>query len=335
MRRALVVLVLLLAACSGSDSTEGAAPVRSTTTTSTPRSAGCDSAVAVSPGETKVTMRSGGVERWFLQQVPGAPSGPLPLVVDIHGYSEGAEIHSKLSALGPYGDEHGFITLTPQGTGDPVRWDTGLDSPDVHFVEDLLDEAERTLCVDTSRVYVTGLSNGAFMTSTLACVLADRVAAVAPVAGIRDPKGCEPSRPVPVLAIHGTADTFVAYDGGLGESALDLPAPGGGTLRDVPKGAVEVDGPSIPDITAAWAKRDGCGADDRTVEVTADVDRITWPCPKGVQVDLYRVEGGGHSWPGSPLADVIQGVVGKTTTTVSANALIWNFFQSYRLPPKG
>jgi polyhydroxybutyrate depolymerase len=329
MRRWLVVLLVLVAACSGSDSKPDAA---TTTTTSTPRSAGCDSAVAVSPGETEVTIQSGGQPRWFLQHVPGEPSGPLPLVVDIHGYSEGAEIHSKLSAMGPYGDEHGFVTLTPQGTGEPVRWDTALDSPDVQFVRDLLDEAERTLCIDPSRIYVTGLSNGAFMSSTVGCVLADRVAAVAPVAGIRDPKGCEPSRPMPVLAIHGTADTFVAYDGGLGESALDLPAPGGGTLRDAPKGAVDVDGPSVPEITAAWAERDGCKATSTTVEVTSDVDRITWPCPRGVAVELYRVTDGGHSWPGSPLADVIEGVVGKTTTTISANEVIWNFFQSYRLP---
>jgi polyhydroxybutyrate depolymerase len=330
MRRCLVVLVLLLAACSGSD----AAPERAastTTTTTSPRSGGCESSVAVSPGETKVTIQSGGVGRWFLQRVP-ASSKPLPVVVDIHGYSEGAEIHSKLSALGPYGDEHGFVTLTPQGTGEPVRWDTALDSPDVRFIGDLLDEAERTLCIDPTRVYVTGLSNGAFMSSTVGCALADRVAAVAPVAGIRDPKGCDPFRPMPILAIHGTADTFVAYDGGLGESALNLPAPGGGTLRDVPKGAVEVDGPSIPEITAAWATRDGCEAEPQTVEVTDDVDRLTWPCPKGVAVELYRVADGGHSWPGSPLADVIKGVVGKTTTTISANAVIWDFFQSYRLP---
>ena len=96
-------------------------------------------------------------------------------------------------------------------------------------------------------------------------------------------------------------------------------------------GAVEVDGPSIPEITAAWAERDGCKARSQTVEVTADVDRITWPCPKGVEVDLYRVTDGGHSWPGSPLGDVITGVVGKTTTTISANAVIWSFFQHFRL----
>jgi polyhydroxybutyrate depolymerase len=328
MRRAVVVLVLLLAACSGSDVKEAAPSTTTTTAVPVKASAGCDAA-AVAAGETKVTTTSGGVERWYLRHVPDT-KGPLPLVVDFHGYSEGAEIHSKLSALGPFGDEHGFVTVSPQGLGEPTRWDTALDSADVRFTRDLLDEAERTLCLDTNRVYVTGLSNGAFMTSTIGCVLADRVAAIGPVAGIRDPEGCAPSRPVPVLAIHGTADTFVAYDGGLGESALDLPAPGGGTLRDL-GAAAQPKGPSIPEITEAWAERDGCGAKATTAEVTADVDRISYPCPKGMAVELYRVTDGGHSWPGSPLAEVIEKVVGKTTTTVSANELLWSFFEAHPL----
>ena len=328
MRRSLVALVLVLTACGGSDGKEAAT---TTTTTAVPvqASAGCGSDVAA--GESKVMLTSSGVERMYIRHVPTGEDA-MPLVVDLHGYSEGAEIHTKLSALGPYGDEHGFITISPQGTGNPVRWDTGLESKDVAFIGDLLDEAERTLCVDTNRVYVTGLSNGAFMTSTLACVYADRFAAAAPVAGIRDPKGCEPSRKVPILAIHGTADTFVAYDGGLGEGALDLPAPDGSgrTLRDI-GAADQPPGPSIPEITAAWAKRDGCKTEPIEVPLTDDVDRLTYPCPKGMQVELYRVDEGGHSWPGSPLGPAIEKVVGKTTTTISANAVLWAFFQDHPL----
>jgi polyhydroxybutyrate depolymerase len=331
MRRALVVLLLVLASCSSGSDSKGAAP-STTTTTAVPAkaSAGCDAA-KVDPGETKVTTTSGGVERWYLRHVP-AKSGPLPVIVDFHGYSEGADIHAKLSALGPFGDEQGFVTITPQGTGDPIRWDTGLDSADMHFVGDLLDEVERTLCVDTNRVYAAGLSNGAFMTSSVACAMADRFAAVAPVAGIRDPEGCAPARKIPILAIHGTADTFVAYDGGLGEGALNLPAPDGSgrTLRDI-GAADQPKGPSIPEIAAAWAKRDGCKTEPTTVALTDDVDRLTYPCPTGMQVELYRVDEGGHSWPGSPLGPAIEKVVGKTTTTISANAVLWSFFQDHPL----
>src|SRR5262249_50287918 len=134
---------------------------------------------------------------------------PTPVVLDLHGYSEGATVHTKMSDLGAYGDQKGFITITPQGTGVVPRWDTSFDSPDMNYIGDLLDEVDGSLCVALDRVFVTGLSNGAFLTSAVACRYADRIAAAAPVAGIREIDGCKPARPVPVVAFHGTADTFV------------------------------------------------------------------------------------------------------------------------------
>src|SRR5690606_9654098 len=118
-----------------------------------------------------------------------------------------------------------------------------------------------------NRVYVAGLSNGAFMTSTVACDHADRIAAAAPVAGIVAPEDCDAARPVPVVAFHGTEDTFVAFDGGLGSSVADLPSPDGeGTMGDdvsaleeeaAGEGTAPV-GPSVPEATATWAGRNGC-----------------------------------------------------------------------------
>jgi polyhydroxybutyrate depolymerase len=257
----------------------------------------------------------------------------MPLVLDLHGYSEGAAIHTKMSGLGPYGDAHGFLTLTPEGSGTAVPlWNTDLHGADVKFIGDLLDEAERTLCVDQRRIFVTGLSNGAFMTSAVACAYSARVAAVAPVAGIRDIAGCKFSRPVPVLAFHGTADPFVSYDGGLGAKALALPAPdGSGKTLGQTGGAKQPKGPSIPQITADWAKRNGCGTKPTESKLTSDVTRIVFPCPSGAEVELDRITGGGHSWPGSAFSAVIVGVVGKTTMTISANDRMWQFFEAHPL----
>lgn len=327
MRRCLVALALLLAACSGSDDEPEA---REATTTSTTQVPGCD-APAPAEGQEKVTLTSGGVERWSHRQVPSGP-GPWPVVVDLHGYSEGADIHAQLSALGPYGAEEGFVTLTPHGTGDPVRWDTSLTGPDISFLEDLLDETARTVCIDPDRVFFTGLSNGGMMTSVVACALADRVAAVAPVAGVRDPEGCEPPRPVPLLAIHGTADTFVTYDGGLGEGALNLPAPDGSgrTLGEVGAGQV-VERDSVPEIMAAWAERYGCEPEPAESRLTEDVVRLEHDCPGDLELALLRVDGGGHSWPGSPFGPNIEEIVGKTTQTISANEQLWTFFQAHPL----
>jgi polyhydroxybutyrate depolymerase len=239
-----------------------------------------------------------------------------------------------MSALGPFGDTHHFVTITPQGSGTSVpRWDTGLHSADVKYIGDLLDEVERTVCVDEHRVFVTGLSNGAFMTSAVACKYADRIAAAAPVAGIRDIAGCKPARPVPVIAFHGTADPYVSYNGGLGEKAAELPAGDGSgkTLGQIGAVNPKQKGATIPQITAAWAKRNGCTTRPTSTTVAADVTLIRFPCPHGDEAELYRITGGGHTWPGSAFSKAIASAVGYTTFSISADDLMWKFFEDHPL----
>ena len=329
----------MLVSCSGNGGSASAKAETSTTAAkatavAAKSSPGCKKTQVVASGEAKITTTSGGKERWYFRHIPPAGKAPLPVVLDLHGYAEGATVHVMMSKLGAFGDEHGFVTITPQGQGPIARWDTNLASDDVAFIGDLLDEVEQTLCVDQSRIFVTGLSNGAFMTSAVACKYADRIAAAAPVAGIRDIAGCKPSRPVPVIAFHGTGDTFVAYDGGLGSSVANLPAPDGSgkTLGQQGLDAAQPKGPSIPEITAAWAKRNGCRTKLIEKTVTADVDLLTFTCPKGAEVELYRVDGGGHSWPGSAFSQQVSSVVGPTTMSISADELMWKFFQDHPLP---
>jgi polyhydroxybutyrate depolymerase len=299
-------------------------------------SPGCDAATPVAPGDQRITTTSGGIERWYFRHVPPAHDGeqPAPVVVDLHGYLEGAEVHKAHSDLGTYGDVQGFVTITPHGTGDPVRWTATIDSADMAFIGDLLDEIEATLCIDQRRIFVTGLSNGAFMTSAIACAYGDRIAAAAPVAGISEIDDCEPDRAVPVVAFHGTDDGFVTFDGGLGEDAANLPAPDGSgrTLGDLSVAEEVVDGPSVPEITAAWADRNECARKPKRRAVADDVTRIRYRCPDRADVVLYRVEGGGHSWPGSEFSRSIESVTGATTFSISANEVMWEFFRRHPLP---
>ncbi len=288
-------------------------------------------------GEQRVNTRSQGTARWYFRHVPSSYDGhtQMPVVIDLHGYLEGATIHKQASGLESYGDRHRFVTITPQGSGTTVaKWSTDLQGADVAYLGDLLDELDNTLCVDDRRVFVTGLSNGAFMTSAVACAYADRVAAVAPVAGIRDIPGCKPARPVPVLAFHGTADPFVSYAGGLGAKALDLPAADGSrrTIGQSGGRSVAARGPSIPEITTAWAKRNGCESRPPSQrKVRSDVTLLTWACPAGADVELYRISGGGHAWPGSQFSKAIASVVGRTTFSISANDEMWSFFRAHPL----
>ena len=332
MRRAVILSVVAVATLAMLPSAAGAGgPVGSGP--GAKRSAGCRADAVVPPGEEQLFLDSDDLERQYIRHVPPGYDGttPLPLVLDLHGYLEGAAIHAIHSGLGPFGDERGFITLTPNGTGVPVRWDATVRSPDVRFLERLLDETERVLCVDRRRVFVAGLSNGAFMTSALACALSDRIAAVAPIAGVRDIRRCRPERDVPVVAFHGTADAVVAYDGGLGPVGLSLPAPGGSgqTIGELAPELAE--GPSVPEMVAAWAKRNGCKTKTTEEQIAEDVTKITWKCDADASVELYRITGGGHSWPGSEFSRSIAYAIGPTTFSIVANEVMWEFFQDHPL----
>lgn len=348
---AMAGVVLLAAACSagGSKSTSSSAgrvtstSAQAATTTEVadalvaaqPSAACGEAGVEVAPGEQRVELPATSGERWYLRHVPPTYEGrdPLPLVVDFHGYSEGAQVHAAHSDLGAYGDEQGFVTVTPQGSGPVPLWNVSLGSADLEFVGELLDHVEAAVCVDRARVFATGLSNGAMMTSAVACALAERIAAVAPVAGVADIDRCAPARAVPVVAFHGTADPYLPYEGGFGPAVADLPAPdGSGTLGG--PGALDemsAESRSVPDAMAAWAGRNGCDTEPSPDRVAADVVRLVFVCPAGAEVELYRIDGGGHSWPGSEFSRRIEDVVGPTTFSIAANEVMWKFFTEHPL----
>ena len=104
--------------------------------------------------------------------------------------------------------------------------DPGLDAADdIGFVNDLLDQLERDLCLDADREYLTGMSNGAAMSMALICSDDERFEAAVPVAGAVFVSSCEADQLTPTLAIHGDADVLASYDGGdVFGFPLDLPA---------------------------------------------------------------------------------------------------------------
>ncbi len=309
-------------------------------------SAGCGTS-AVGEGASVESLASGGAERSYVREVPPAHDGehPLPLVVDLHGWGGPALAHADYTQLGRLGAARGFVTLTPQGAGAPPAWDAALDGTDVAFVGDLLDEAERTLCVDTRRLFVAGASNGAMLASALACSGGERIAAVGAVAGVSpvlpargdpDSRRCRPARPVPIVAVHGTDDPVIRYSGGFAPGVAALPGPGGVPLGQRQRPTTL----SIPEVMGVWAERQGCDVfSARPEPVQGDVRRLSWRCPAGSAVELYVVQGGGHGWPGAngdpgwaPLAEATAGGGPAATSDVSADKLLWAFFASHPLP---
>jgi polyhydroxybutyrate depolymerase len=320
----------------GSTTVVGAAAPRSDTSVPSAPSPGCRTqAAARLPGTTTAELYADGLAGSYVQHVPSGFSRPLPLVIDLHGYSESAAIQTDVSDWFAFGDTHGLIAVAPQINRTVQLWNTGLGSTDLAWFGKLLTTVEADECVDRNRVDVDGYSDGAFMASAVACQFASQVAAIAPVAGIQAVSGCRPSRPVPVIAFHGTDDPFVSFGGGLGAKALALPAPNGqGTLGQsgaAGGSAKATPGSSIPDQAKKWAARNGCGITASYKTVADKVTLISYPCPSDATVELYRVTGGGHAWPGSAFCRSIASFIGYTTFAISADDLMWAFFQAHPL----
>ena len=304
----------------------------------TTASGGCSASHAAIAADTTGLVTLGGDTGPFFQHLPPAYDGTtrLPLVIDLHGWSEPAAFHKVVSRLASYGDAQRFVTITPEIARKVPFWKTTFDGSDVRWIGALLDTAESSLCLDTNRVYVTGFSNGGMLSSTLACVLAGRVAAIAAVAGLRDPTGCAPSRPVPVITFHGTEDPYLAYTGGIGPAARHLATPdGSGTIGSgaaLPDDLIAPEtNKTMPDIAAAWATRNGCTSDTTDEQVAADVTARHWQCPDNGETVLYTVSGGGHTWPGSPALVSVATLVGRTTMSIDATKLMWQFFLRHPL----
>ncbi|MFC8529299.1 alpha/beta hydrolase family esterase [Nocardia sp. NPDC057227] len=282
-------------------------------------SQGCGSS-APEPGQTSNTFRGTEKSGQYLLSVPAGADRPLPLVIALHGLLENKEIAELGSGFGEHGARNGFITVTPQLDRLGVaQWEYGPGSADLEWVMQVLTHVEADLCVDTGRVYVAGLSMGAFAASSIGCRFADRVAAIAAVSGLRDFTWCAPARAVPVIAFHGTDDAIVPYAGQGGTGSASGSADENSGVSTSP----------VTDNAAAWARRDGCtgGPARQTLASDVVVDRYT--CPAGVDVHLYSILGGGHIWPGTSSSLYPSFIVGNNTTSIDATASIWEFFRTH------
>lgn len=339
-RRALTLAIttaVLAASCSSGADGEmvEAQPPETTPVTAPQPSPGCDTDPATAgPRGTpeRVDLTSDGADRWYAQLVPTAYDGaPTALVVDLHGYLSGSAGQVAMSDLGSVAEEAGFVVATPQGTSEMPYWNAvpHAELPDdIGFVEDVIDDVGTNLCIDADRVYVDGFSNGAFLASLVACRLSDRVAAVAAVAGLVYPSDCSPTRPVPVLAIHGTDDQYVSFTGGPGPALDEL------TWND--QSRLAFDGlpfASVSSAAAEWAELHGCGPDPARTDVGTDVELVEYSgCAEGSTVRLYVVDGGGHTWPGSTFSRASEPILGPTTEEIDASEVIWSFFGDHPMP---
>ncbi len=267
----------------------------------------------------KKSVRHEGVGRTYHIRIPKNfdKSKQSPLVVGLHGArGEGREFDGITSGtLGAAADERGVVLVFPDGIDN--RWSDGhvaASHDDVGFISKVIDRMIREYNIDAKRVYVTGKSNGGFMSLRLAIELTHKIAAIAPVTAQLTSalEGREPKVPVPLMMINGTADWLVPYEG---------------RTRSLRGGSI-----LSTDVTVKlFCKYNGCNAtptkrkcpdtardDGTTVEVfehTGGKD--------GSEVTLVKVIGGGHTWPGGKQYPRILGPVSRD---INASEMIMDFF---------
>lgn len=256
-----------------------------------------------------------GVARSYQIYVPAAyvPGTAVPLVLNLHGYGSNNTQQMAYANFKPIADTANFLILAPLGTADGTgtthwnaNWGTGVD--DIGFINALLDTISANYSINQDRIYSTGMSNGGFMSLTLAGQLDNRIAAVASVTGtmsILQIPANTVTRPVPVMQIHGTLDPTVNYNGSASFLSVDAVLNywiGHNNCNPTPVFT------PLPDSNTG----DGC---------TAELYEYLGG-DNGSEVIHYKIIGGAHTWPGAfP--------IGVTNQDFNGCEVIWEFFSKY------
>jgi poly(3-hydroxybutyrate) depolymerase len=260
----------------------------------------------------------------------------LPLILSFHGRTQTAKYQDELSQFS--NATYGFqgISVYPQGLdfitekGSKVpQWQGDPDAPanvsDVTFTLELLNHLESTFCIDKSRIYAAGKSNGGGFTGLLACdpVASTRIAAFAPVSGAfylntttQQLPPCKPGRlPVPLADFHGLQDGTISYNGSINSRK-------------------NANSTNIPAYVNAWAKRDGFNPDKNTTSTLCSgkklVTKYTWGNETVVHYAYKNLD---HDWPSSFFnEDTGKNKTLLTCKDAEATSLILDWFGKWTLP---
>jgi polyhydroxybutyrate depolymerase len=259
------------------------------------------------PVDATWTIAVGSAQRSADVHVPASydPTAPTAVVLDFHGLGGDAAQEAALTGANTEADAKGFVSVHPQSATAVGSWNAGAccgtasadNIDDMAYVTALLDALEAKLCVDPKRVFSMGMSNGGYMSHRLGCELADRIAAIGPVAGAIALPSCTPSRPVPVFEIHGNADPVVPYTYGE-QSAAD------------------------------WVSLDGCTTMATSFQNGVATCVTHSGCTAGADVAFCTIAGGGHQWPGGETIPLL----GSNTDDLDATDAIWTFFAEHPEP---
>lgn len=268
------------------------------------------------------TFEFEGATRMHKVYLPANFSDNSPLVLNLHGYTSNAFQQVFYTNMNAVAEENDFVVVFPDGTTDQYGitfWNSeilGESVNDLGYLEALIDSMILNYNIDPNRVYMCGMSNGGFMSYYSACELSDRIAAIASVTGTMNNAildNCNPERAVPVLEIHGTADGTVPYNGASSTGSFQTMMP-------------------IEEVVDFWVNHNNCMLESE-LELedisTSDMSTVTHfkytGGDNGSSVEHYRINEGGHTWPGSIIP------LPSTNHDIIASEVIWDFFKQYTL----
>jgi polyhydroxybutyrate depolymerase len=233
----------------------------------------------------------------------------MPVVVDFHGAGSNMQQQDVYSGFDPIADRTGFVVATPNGIDAAIRqWRFLGTQDDVVFARSIVKVLADQACVDPTRAFATGISSGGAMTASLACRESGDFAGFAPVAAdFYAPAICAKAKARPIIIFHGTADPVVPYAGGAVHAGA---VARGATVRPAEQTA------------ALWAEHNGCTSGPVATTLGTQVVRLSWSgCV--APVVMYKIVGGGHTWPGSKF-DVTR--LGLTTHQIDASQIMLRAF---------
>lgn len=219
----------------------------------------------------------------------------LPLMIVLHGGMGNAKYMEKTTGMNDIADTGQFIVVYPNGIGGRFgfmkkrrTWNAGRccgravkqNVDDVGFIEKMIEDIDSKFSIDTRRVYVTGMSNGAMMAYRLACEIPDKIAAIIPVAGTLAVENCDSAKDIPVLHIHGTEDKNVPITGGKGAGSI-----------------ARVAHRSLPDTVKLIIRSRQCLAPEEST-LSGEIQVSSYRCSNGAPVVMFLIKGGEHVWPG-------------------------------------
>lgn len=268
--------------------------------------------------------RSAMQERFALAIPEGLPPDPLlppKFLTNPPRWNDGNEFAANKTIGGK--TESILLNNLPNDTGEmkPPATDTPSPSPDlssvqkqaddVGFLTTVLDDVANQLGTQSLPVFLTGFSNGAGMTFRFAAEQANRITAIAPVAGycwVAEPK---PVRPVPTLYVVGTADPLIPLRGG------NMRSPWTNRL---------IHRPPVSDTLERWAHAIGCGIPPIPESEQGSVRIDIYPGP--VPYRSITIDGLGHHWPGGK-GQLNPRIAGPPTQAVNGTELVWEFFKQF------